>query len=129
MRKDIHRRLRDIPAQSCDDPNLYPGYNSNPFQKHIIDLYNAIGYNYKMKRAGDVHMVYNDGKYKRVVRVSRVQQICYKSIELFFKSSGQIKVAAFILEEIYQKSTIKALIKKGLLFESITGEIKLHRIN
>ena len=129
MRIDLNRRLRDIPAQSCDDPNMYPGYNNNPFQKHIIDLYNAIGYKYKMDKAGDAHLVYSDGRYKRVMRVSKVQRQCYKSIELFFKSSGKIKVARYILETLFQKSTIKALIDKGLLFESVTGSIKLHRIS
>ena len=128
MRKDLNRQLKDIPAHPCDDPNLYPGYNKNIFREDIIKVYNVFFYVNKMNKANDVHMVRFDGKYHRVVRVSKVQHICYKAIELYLKESGQLTVTRTILETLYKEATIKSLIKQGLLFESIGGIIKLNRI-
>ena len=130
MRTTIHREAKDIPAHSCNDMNsMYPGYQNNPFQKKVINRYNAFFYELDVRRTRQIHMVYYDGRYKRVMKVSLVQETAYRAIEVFFKASGQTTVAKSILETLYRKATIDALVKKGLLFESNLGNIKLNRIS
>lgn len=128
MRTVMHREAKDIPSYSLDNQSqMYPGYDVNPFQKKVIDRYNAFFYELKVKRTHQIHMVYHDGRYKRVMKVSLVQETAYRAIETFFKASGETNIKKSLLEQLYRPATIKALINKGLLFESNLGNIRLHR--
>jgi len=110
--KQLHRDLKDIPAKSVDDPDLY-GYNDVlPHEKMLM---RQVSTHVKHKHIRQMQQViHNDTKHKHIVTVSTTQAKCYNVVKDYLKHTNLDKVSIKTIKSIYLESTIKALIKLNL---------------
>jgi len=115
----IHRDIKDIPAKSVDDPNIYEqeehpldyDFVRTPEKRALSRAIKSLHQNNPTQQ-----ITHFDGKHTRVIGVTPTQARCYNVV----KSNCQENVAMIgidwdTLRMLFRYSTVNVLVKKNLL--------------
>ncbi len=122
----IHRNLKDIPVVRLNDPEYKEAkrqLDKNPVYGHStkyahenVTKHNTEYYAKRRRKASyKLPTVIKDGDIQRTYSLSKSQHICYKTFAKLKKKHNH--VTKEIMVAITHTSTVKALIKAGLLEE------------
>ena len=115
----IHRDLKDIPAKSADDPNLY-GHKEHALDYDFVRTPEKKALNYaskKMHQSNPTQQITHfDGKHTHIIGVTSTQARCYNTVKSNCQENISNKGCDWdTLRLLFRYGTINAMVKKNLL--------------